>query len=66
MITPNYINLEPEHRQVIEALAKEIDCPVEAVNEIYSSALGGLRSSARIKDYLVVLASKKVRDTLRH
>jgi len=66
MATQNYTKLEPEHLEVIEALAKEIDCPVDEVNNIYASALGSLRSSARIRDYLIVLASKKVRDTLRH
>lgn len=58
--------LEPEHLKAIEALAKEIDCPVEEVNEIYNSALGSLKTSARIQDYLIVLISKKVRDVLHH
>jgi hypothetical protein len=66
MATSNDTNLEPEHLNAIEALAEEIDCPVEEVNNIYASALGSLRSSARIQDYLIVLASKKVRDVLRH
>jgi hypothetical protein len=66
MATLNDTKLEPEHLNAIEALAEEIDCPVEEVNNIYASALGSLRSSARIYDYLIVLASKKVRDVLRH
>jgi hypothetical protein len=66
MVTLNDTKLEPEHLNAIEALAEEIDCPVEEVNNIYASALGSLRSSARIHDYLIVLASKKVRDVLRH
>ena len=66
MVTLNETKLEPEHLQAIEALAEEIDCPVEEVNNIYASALGSLRSSARIQDYLIVLASKKVRGVLRH
>jgi hypothetical protein len=66
MVTLNDTKLEPEHLQAIEALAEEIDCPVEEVNNIYASALGSLRSSARIQDYLIVLASKKVRGVLRH
>ena len=66
MATSNDTNLEPEHLNAIEVLAEEIDCPVEEVNNIYASALGSLRSSARIQDYLIVLASKKVRDVLRH
>jgi hypothetical protein len=66
MATLNYTKLEPEHLQAIEALAEEIDCPVEEVNNIYASALESLKSSARIQDYLIVLTSKKVRDELRH
>jgi hypothetical protein len=66
MVTLNDTKLEPEHLQAIEALAEEIDCPVEEVNNIYASALGSLRSSARIQDYLIVLTSKKVRGVLRH
>lgn len=66
MATQNFTKLEPEHLKAIEALAREIDCPVDEVNNIYASALGRLRSSARIRDYLIVLTSKKVRDTLRH
>lgn len=66
MATQNFTKLEPEHLKAIENIAEEIDCPVEEVNKIYTSVLGSLRSSARIRDYLIVLTSKKVRDTLRH
>jgi hypothetical protein len=59
-------DLEPEQLKAIEALAEEIDCPVEEVYTIYASALENIKSSARIQDYLIVLASKKVRDELRH
>jgi hypothetical protein len=66
MATSNYTKLEPEHLEAIKALAEEIDCPVEKVNMTYASALESLSSNARIQDYLIVLASKKVRDALRH
>lgn len=68
MIIPNRItpNLESEYLQAIKALAEEVDCPVDEVNKIFSSALRRLGRSARIQDYLIVLASKKVRDALRH
>ena len=66
MATPNHFKLEPDHLQTIKALAEEIDCPVEEVNNIYVSTLGSLKSTSRIQDYLPVLASKKVRDMLRH
>jgi len=66
MTTPNHLKLETDTLQSIKDIAKEIDCPVEEVNNIYVSILKNLKSSARIQDYLHVLASKKVRDTLRH
>ncbi len=66
MDTPNHFKLETDTLQSIKDLAKEIDCPVEEVNSIYVSTLKNLKSSARIQDYLHVLASKKVRDELRH
>jgi pantothenate kinase len=66
MDTPNHFKLETDDLQSIKELAKEIDCPVEEVNRIYISTLRLLKSSARIQDYVHVLASKKVRDELRH
>ena len=66
MTTPNHLKLETDTLQSIKDIAKEIDCPVEEVNNIYVSILKNLKSSARIQDYLHVLASKKVRDELRH
>jgi hypothetical protein len=66
MDTPNHFKLEIDHLQSIKALADEIDRPVEEVNTVYFSTLTNLKSSARIQDFLHVLASKKVRDELRH
>ena len=66
MTTPNHFKLETDTLQSIKDIAKEIDCPVEEVNNIYVSILKNLKSSARIQDYLHVLARKKVRDELRH
>lgn len=70
MASSNITRSEPElaleHLKAIEALAKEIDRPVEVVGKIFMSALENLKLSARIQDYLIVLASKKVRDVLHH
>jgi hypothetical protein len=66
MAAPKHFKLESDHHQTIKALAEEIDCSVEEVNNIYVSTLTNLKSNARILDYLHVLASKKVRDALRH
>lgn len=66
MVTPNHFKLEPNHFQSIKALAEEIDLPMEEVSLIYASTFESLKKNARIHDYLIVLASKKVRDELRH
>lgn len=66
MSTPNHFKLEIDHLQAIKALAEEIDRPVEDVSRIYASTLENLKTSARIQDYLPVLAVKKVRDKMRH
>ena len=56
--------LELEYLKAIEALADEIDCPVEEVSSMFVSVLDNLKSSARIQDYLIVLTNKTVRDML--
>ena len=68
MVTSNYTKseyeLELEYLKAIEALADEIDCPVEEVSSMFVSVLDNLKSSARIQDYLIVLTNKTVRDML--
>lgn len=65
MSTPNHFKLEPDYLETIKALAEEINRPVEEVGKVYASKIEKLKSSARLHDYLLVLASKKVRDELR-
>jgi len=65
MTASNHFKLEPDHLNAIKALADEIHRPVEEVDRIYAETLGSLLPDARIKDYLIVLPSKKVRDGFR-
>ena len=65
MATSNHVQLEPEHLYAIKGLAEETNHSVEEVKIIYAKELRSLNSAARIKDYLIVLTSKKVRDVLR-
>ena len=62
----NHFKLETDYLESMKVLAEEIKLPVEQVSEIYASTLESLKTSARIQDFLPVLASKKVRDRLRH
>lgn len=47
-------------------LADETQLPVDDVNRIYAETFERLNSDVRIKDYLILLTSKTVRDVLRH
>ena len=66
MAPSNHIELQPEHRSAIQALADETHRPVDDVNRIYAEIFEKLNSNARIKDYLILLTTKTVRDELRH
>lgn len=66
MATSTHIELEPQHLSAIQALADETHWPVVDVNRIYVETFEKLNSNARIKDYLILLTSKTVRDALRH
>lgn len=65
MTTAKHIQLKPEHLYVVETLAEETNRPLEEVRQLYAETLVLLGSDARVKDYLIVLTSKKVRDVLR-
>lgn len=66
MATSQDVQMETRHVAVIEAIAKETNRPIGEVTELYTAEISRLQSDARIRDFLVVLASKKVRDVLRH
>ncbi|MBU1395881.1 MAG: DUF3562 domain-containing protein [Gammaproteobacteria bacterium] len=66
MATSTHIELESQHLSAIQALANETHRPVDDVHRIYAETFNRLNSEARIKDYLILLTSKTVRDALRH
>lgn len=59
------ITLNPEHHFAIKALAEETHRPVDEVGRLYFEKFELLDTNARIKDYLIVLTCKKVRDEMR-
>ena len=65
MQTP-YDNNDEEslNRSVVNALAQEIRQPVETVRIVYEGEFVRLKSNARIKDYLPLLASRRTREKL--
>ncbi len=54
-----------ERQSVIQALADETHRPLDDVNRIFTETYARLDSDARIKDFLILITSKTVRDELR-
>jgi hypothetical protein len=55
-----------EHSAVIDQLAADSNWPVNVVEEMYLYELTQLKKEATIDTYVDVLATRKVRETLRH
>lgn len=53
------------HRSSMQAIAEEIQRPVDEIAELYEEVLKQLREHARIADYLPVLVTKKVKQIYR-
>lgn len=51
-------------QQIIEALARENDAPVDHVRELFETEHANLVAEARIKTYVSVIATRLVRNTL--
>jgi hypothetical protein len=55
-----------EHSAVIDQLAADSNWPVTIVEEMYRHEVTQLKKEATIDNYVDVLATRKVRETLRH
>jgi hypothetical protein len=53
------------HERAIERLSRDVGKPAPEIRSVYEPLLGRLKEGARIKEYLVVLVSRKVKDMLR-
>lgn len=54
-----------DRQSVIQSLADETHRPLDDVDRIFTETYERLDSDARIKDFLILLTSKTVRDELR-
>lgn len=52
------------HAQAIQMLALDLDRPLEEIRRNYETMLCSLKEGAKIKEYLVILVSRKVRDVI--
>lgn len=59
----SYFDTQNELRQLryIELLAEELNRPVQEITPVYEDVLMHLKEQARIQDYLVIFASKRVK-----
>jgi hypothetical protein len=60
-------NVRPDSQvqATIEALARELDLPFEQVASVYRRQVAALESGARIKNFVPILVSQRVRQELR-
>lgn len=54
------------HRGAIHDLSSESGLPERVIAEMYEQNLGHLKKSARVKDYLLVLTRRMVKESLRY
>lgn len=54
------------HRGAIHDLSRESGLPESVIAEIYERNLSRLKKTARVKDYLLVLTRRMVRESLRY
>ncbi len=52
------------HSQAIQMLARDLGRPEEEIRRNYETILCSLKERARIKDYLVILVSRNVKDMI--
>jgi hypothetical protein len=56
---------QSQHEQAIEALAEELQCDVEQVQQVYERELRKLKSDAKVTDYLPLFVARRTRAVLR-
>jgi len=52
------------HASAIQQLARELGVPVAEIGPVYEAALRNLKLTARVKDFLIILASRQVKARL--
>lgn len=53
------------HDSAIQRLAEELRRPLKEIDALYEGALREMKRTARVKDYLIILASRHVKDHLQ-
>ncbi|MGO9377162.1 MAG: DUF3562 domain-containing protein [Dissulfurispiraceae bacterium] len=58
-------SIPPVHREAVNTIADDMRIPVDRVHKIYCIVLEKFSKDARIRDYLPILVTKKVRNLMR-
>jgi hypothetical protein len=53
------------HSRAIQMLAEDLHVPEEQIRILYETMLCSLKETARVKDYLVILVSRNVKEVIR-
>lgn len=56
---------QKQHAAAIQRLSSDLGVPKEKIRTLYETELQSLKNRARIKDYLVILVSRSVKDLVR-
>ncbi len=54
-----------QHSEAIRKLAVDLGIPEEKIRAVYDAFYCSIRKGARIRDYLIILVSRNVRDSVR-
>ncbi|MFY9268790.1 MAG: DUF3562 domain-containing protein [Candidatus Manganitrophaceae bacterium] len=54
------------HQSAIRMLSRDLGIPAHEIGALYEGVLEELKRTARVKDYLPILASRQVRDLLHN
>jgi len=55
-----------QHSRAIQILARDLSVPEYEIQTIYETMLCNLKEGARIKDFLVILVSRNVKDMVEN
>jgi len=65
---PHAISLEPTHARVhatVDAIARETSTSVDVVKALYEDEVASLAAQAKVKQFVGVIATKRVKQHLR-
>ena len=55
-----------QHLNAIQMLALDMRIPMDVISQLYEVELGELKQSVKIKDFLTVLVSRRVREMIKN